>query len=149
MHFLPFTLPKILLGCSKENDNSGDSQVQQTIFGLLGVKSLDVLGSRKRLFRVSPRLENSFCEICRQKMSLGQGQENDFSGRKMAPSKHFWPSFQLKIQIQRGFKIVNLGVRITLRSHFLCLVKMKNDLGPDEKVLFQGFRRLCKFDSCF
>jgi hypothetical protein len=37
IHFLPFTLPKMLLGCSKEIDDSGGPPTQQSIFGLLGV----------------------------------------------------------------------------------------------------------------
>jgi hypothetical protein len=55
-HFLPFTLPKILLGCYKEIDYFGGIQAQQGIFDILGVKELDLLSSRKRLFRVSPIL---------------------------------------------------------------------------------------------
>jgi hypothetical protein len=34
---LPFTLPKMLLVCSKEIDDSGGPQAQQSIFGLVGV----------------------------------------------------------------------------------------------------------------
>jgi hypothetical protein len=66
-------------------------------------------------------------------MSLGRGQENDFSRRQLALNSHFVPSDKLKIQIQRGSKNVNLRVRLTLPYHFLPLVKMKNDLGPEKK----------------
>jgi hypothetical protein len=37
IHFLTFTLPKILLGCSNVIDETGVPQAQQRIFGLLGV----------------------------------------------------------------------------------------------------------------
>jgi hypothetical protein len=97
---------------------------------------------------VSLRLENSFCEICRQKIPLGRGPENDYSRRQPALNSHFLLSEKLKIQIQSGRKIVNLRARLNLQYHFLPLVKMRNDLGPDEKVMFQGFRRLCKINSC-
>jgi hypothetical protein len=60
-------------------------------------------------------------------MPLGEGQENDFSRRKLALSSHFLPCDKLKLQIQRGLKIVNLGGGLTLRYHFLPLVKMTND----------------------
>jgi hypothetical protein len=35
-----------------------------------------------------------------------------------------------------------------VRYHFLPLVKMKNYLGPEEKVMFLGIRRLRKINSC-
>jgi hypothetical protein len=104
IHFLPFTLPKMLLVFCKEIDDSRGPQGQQSIFGLLGVSVYDLLSSRKRLFRVSPRLENSFSEICRQKMPLGRGQGNDLSRRQLALNSHFLPSYKFKIQIQRGPK---------------------------------------------
>jgi hypothetical protein len=72
-------------------------------------------------------------------MPLGRGQKNDFSRRQLALNIHFFPSDKLKIQTQRGRKIVNERFRLTLRYHFLPLVKMNNDLVPDEKVMFQGF----------
>jgi hypothetical protein len=37
IHVLPFTLTKILFGCRKEIEDSGDPQVQQGVFGLLVV----------------------------------------------------------------------------------------------------------------
>jgi hypothetical protein len=79
----------MLLGCSEEFQYSGGPQAHQSIFGLLGVKNLDLLISRKRLFRVLPSLENSFYDIRRQKISLGRDQENDFSRRKLAWNSHF------------------------------------------------------------
>jgi hypothetical protein len=80
-------------------------------------------------------------------MPIGRGEENDVSRRQLALNRHFLLSDKLKIQIQRGLKIVNLRVRLTLRYHFLPLVKITNDLGPEEKVMFQGFRRLCNINS--
>jgi hypothetical protein len=72
-------------------------------------------------------------------MILGRGQGNEFSRRQLPLNSHFLPSDKLKIQIQRGLKIVNLRVRLTLRYHFLPLVKMKNDLASDEKWCFRVF----------
>jgi hypothetical protein len=37
IHFLPFTMSKMLLVCSKEIDDSGGTQAQESIFGLFGV----------------------------------------------------------------------------------------------------------------
>jgi hypothetical protein len=95
-----------LLG-SKEFDDSGGPQAQQSIFGLLGVSVYDLLSLRKRLFKVSPTLGNSFCEICRQKMPLGRGQGNDLSRRQLALNSHFLPSDKIKTQIQRSPKSLN------------------------------------------
>jgi hypothetical protein len=75
---------------------------------------------------VTPRREKSFCEICRQKIPFGRGEENDFSRRQQALNSHFLPSDKLKIQTQRGQKNFNIKYRLTLRYHFLPLVKMTN-----------------------
>jgi hypothetical protein len=71
-------------------------------------------------------------------MPLGGCQGNDFSKGEMALNSHFSPSDMVKIQIIRGSKIVNLRVRLTLGYHFLPSVNMTNDLGYDEKVIFQA-----------
>jgi hypothetical protein len=81
-------------------------------------------------------------------MPLTRGEENDFSRRQMTLNSQFLPSDKLKIQVQSGREIVILSVRLTLRYHFLHHVKMKNDLGPDGKVKFEGFRLLWKINSC-
>jgi hypothetical protein len=96
---------------------------------------------------VSPELENSFCEICQQKMLHTQGQENDFSRAQMSLNSQSLPSDKLQIQVQSVREIVILNVRLTLRYHFLHPVKMKNDLGPEVKVMFQGFRLQWKINS--
>jgi hypothetical protein len=57
---------------------------------------------------------------------------------------HFLPSDNLKLQISRGRKNVNLRARLTRRYHILPLVKMKNELGAVDKTMFQGVRHLCK-----
>jgi hypothetical protein len=56
----------------------------------------------------------------------------------------FCPEGNPKTQIQRWRKIINSRVQLTLRYYFLPLVKVTKDLGPDEEVMFQVFRRLCK-----
>jgi hypothetical protein len=43
IHVLPFTLPKIIFGCRKEIEDSGDPQAQQSIFGILVVLKLGLL----------------------------------------------------------------------------------------------------------
>jgi hypothetical protein len=119
----------MLFGCSKEIGYSGGPQAP-------GVEILVLLGSRKRLFWVSPRIENLYCEICRQKKLLDRG---NFSRRQLAPNSNFLPCDKLKIQIQRGLIFINLGFPLTIRYDFLSLVKVKNDLGPKQKVMLQGF----------
>jgi hypothetical protein len=80
-------------------------------------------------------------------MPLGRSGENDFSRRQLALNSHFYLSYNLNIRIQRGLKSSNLRLRISVRYHFLPLVKIKNNLGNDEKVMFLGFLRLCKLNS--
>jgi hypothetical protein len=98
---------------------------------------------------VSPLLENRFCEICRQEMPLGRVQEKDFSTRQMALKSHFLSFARLKLQIQRGRKIVNLRVLLPLRYNILPLVKMKKGFGAYEKEIFQDVPRFWKLISCF
>jgi hypothetical protein len=62
----------------------------------------------KTIIQGVSRLENSFCGICRQKMPLGRVQKNYLSRRQLALNSHFLSSDKLKIQIQRGRKIVIL-----------------------------------------
>jgi hypothetical protein len=77
-------------------------------------------------------------------MPLGRGQENDFSRRHLALNSNFLPTDKIKIKIQRGRTIVHLMVGLNLRYHFLPLLKMKKICAPDEKVMFQRFRRIKK-----
>jgi hypothetical protein len=88
----------------------------------------------KRLFTVSTRLDNRFCEICRYKVPLGRDQAYDSSTRQMA-LKIIMSFAKPKLQIQRGRKIVNLRVCLTLRYNILPLVKKK-----------ETFRRLRECD---
>jgi hypothetical protein len=48
------------------------------------------------------------------------------------------PSDNPKLQIGRVRESVILRVRLSLRNHFLPLVKKKNDMGAVEKEMFQG-----------
>jgi hypothetical protein len=57
-------------------------------------------------------------------MPLGRGQGNDFSTRQMALKCHFLSFAKLKLQIQRGRKIVNLRVLLPLRYNIVPLVKI-------------------------
>jgi hypothetical protein len=79
-------------------------------------------------------------------MALGRGRENDFSRWRLAVKRHFFTSDKLKLQILRCRKSVNLGFFLSLRYLFLTL--LKNDLGADEKAMFQDVRRLWKLILC-
>jgi hypothetical protein len=59
----------------------------------------------------------------------------------MALKCHFMSSEKLKLQIQRGWKTVNLRLRLTFRYNLLPLVKMKKRFGAYEKVIFQDVPR--------
>jgi hypothetical protein len=67
---------------------------------------------------------------------------------KSCPEQSYFAFSQAQNTNSRWSKIVNLRFRVTLRYHNLPIVKMTNDMVPDEKVLFQGFRRVCTFNSC-
>jgi hypothetical protein len=62
-------------------------------------------------------------------MPFGRRQENDFSTRQMALKSHFLSFARLKLQIQRGRKIVTLMVLLPLLYNILPPVKMKKGIG--------------------
>jgi hypothetical protein len=74
-------------------------------------------------------------------MPLGRGQENDFSKRQMALKSLFLSFAKLKLQNQRGRKIVNLRVLLPLRYNIVPLVKKILVFGASEKEIFQDVRR--------
>jgi hypothetical protein len=105
--------------------------------------------SSSLLFRVSHRLENSFLRKLSTEIATSTRSIKWFLKETTGSEQSFLPSHKLKIQTQRGLIIDNLRVRLTLRYNFLPLVKMTNNLGRDEKLMFQGVRGLCKIVSCF
>jgi hypothetical protein len=74
-------------------------------------------------------------------MPLGRGQENDFSTRQMSLKNLFLSFAKLKIQIQRGRKIVYLRVLLPLRYNIVPVVNMKKCFDAYEKEIFQDVRR--------
>jgi hypothetical protein len=81
-------------------------------------------------------------------MALASGQGNNFSRRQLALKSYFLSSDKLKLQIQRGRKIGNLMVRLTLRYNFLPLVKMENGLGAYEEMIDDSEKSFVPSPKC-
>jgi hypothetical protein len=61
------------------------------------------------------------------KMPLGRDKEIDSAKRQMTLKSHFLSFSKLKLQIQRGRKIVNLRVRLAFRYNFTPTRRMFDD----------------------
>jgi hypothetical protein len=66
----------------------------------------------------------------------------------MALKSHFLFFAKLKLQIQRGRKIVYLRVLLPLRYNIVPVVNMKEGFGAYEKEIFQDVQRFLKLISC-
>jgi hypothetical protein len=135
-----------LLSSNPKNTNWARSGKQCTWWTITPVKYFSAsmkhinetyMTSRKRIFRGSPCLGNSFCDFGRSVMPLGRGRKNDFSMRRLTLKRNDLPSDHLKLHICRGRKILNLRVYISLLYPFLFLVNTKHDFGAAVKDSFQ------------